>query len=484
MGRACGAALRVAGSTAVLFAGYGLFLCAYCGGPLSLAYLTAMREGWGGVLFAQFAYLAGLGIGCVLLGTLDRRWDTPRPVAGVLLCTTVSVACLVAGWGLGSLGIAAGLDLSMLAAGAATAYPLMLWCSLFLTRCRGGERSRTVALLAAAELVPIAASLTGVAFPNLSGTALVFMVAATVGSAVCQTALARRDGVAEALSGGSSRQGEGGRYRLTAYSRGIIACFGVTWGLACCIATYSNATGSPSMSVPIVVLTSAVACVAVAAVVRRFAGHEARFGGFVRFSMVATGIVLVLTPVLRELLPELFYPLCEVVFIFGEIVVVLFSIDVCAENGLRVFTVMPANQALFVASACCAAVLFGLSQVFVGGQTAWELVAVIGAVAVMGVVPVLPSRTSDAMAFTLETLPEDEGYDARIELRRSRLAAKYGLVEREEQVLEYLLQGMTRQQIAQQLNLSPWTIKDRIGAIYEKTGVHSYKELVRLVEDA
>ena len=95
--------------------------------------------------------------------------------------------------------------------------------------------------------------------------------------------------------------------------------------------------------------------------------------------MVAIGIVLVLTPVLRELLRELFYPLCEVVFIFGEIIIVLFSIDVCRENGLRISAVMPLNQALFVVAACSAAVLFWLAQTFVGGQTAWELVAVVAA---------------------------------------------------------------------------------------------------------
>ena len=63
------------------------------------------------------------------------------------------------------------------------------------------------------------------------------------------------------------------------------------------------------------------------------------------------------------------------------------------------------------------------------------------------------------------------------------MAKKYRLTAGEADVLGLLLQGMNREQIAAQMYLSPWTIKSRISAIYKKCGIHSYKELVKLVSD-
>ena len=465
----------------VLLLGYGLFLCAYCGGPLSLAYLTDVFGSWELVLLGQFVYFVGVGAGCVGVGALARRRGfSPRAVPTVLACAAATVACLVAVWAVATWApaLTALIWMLLLLVGAATAYPLMLWCGFFLSLCRRGGRSGVVFLLAASELVPIGSALCLMPVRGVAGVSVAVLAAVVVAYSLWQAALVRFDVVPVQAAEKPVEQ----RYRLTAYSRTILVCFGVTWGLACGICTYSNVTGLPGASLAGLFVAGAAACVVVACVVRRFTGESVRFGGFIRFSLAAVGIALVLTPVLRESLPELFHMLCEVVFLVGEIVLVLFTVDVCAENGLGVAAVLPRNQAVFTAAACAGGLLFWLCQVVVGGQTGWELVGVLAAVAVMVSIPLLPSRTSDAVTFTLETLPEDEGYDARVAARRTRFAARYGLAEREIEVLEYLLQGMTRQQIAQQLGLSPWTIKDRVAGIYEKTGAHSYKELLRLVD--
>ena len=119
----------------------------------------------------------------------------------------------------------------------------------------------------------------------------------------------------------------------------------------------------------------------------------------------------------------------------------------------------------------------------VGGQEAWWLAAVVSTWVVLAVIPFLPSRSSDAIVFALDKLPENEGYEANISMQRERMAKKYRLTAGEADVLGLLLQGMNREQIAAQMYLSPWTIKSRISAIYKKCGIHSYKELVKLVSD-
>ena len=119
----------------------------------------------------------------------------------------------------------------------------------------------------------------------------------------------------------------------------------------------------------------------------------------------------------------------------------------------------------------------------VGGQTAWWLTAVVSMWAVLAVIPFLPSRSSGATVFTLGTLPENEGYEANIALQRERMAKRYALSPGEAEVLERLLRGMNREQIAADMYLSPWTIKSRISAIYKKCDIHSYKELMQLASN-
>lgn len=225
---------------------------------------------------------------------------------------------------------------------------------------------------------------------------------------------------------------------------------------------------------------SVSACLAIIIVISALI-RGIHFGGFVRISVIAAGAVLALMPALRTLSPGLLYSLCEIVFVFVEIAVILFSLEICDETGLDIIEVASSNHAMFAFAACISALLFWLDQTLVGGQTAWELVAAISTIATLSLVQFLPSRMSDAAIFTLEKLPEDEGYDSRIQMRRESLVSRYQLNEREAEVLELLLRGMTREQIANELNLSPWTIKDRTGSIYKKIGVHSYKELLNLV---
>ncbi|CAM3017972.1 LuxR C-terminal-related transcriptional regulator [Prescottella defluvii] len=58
------------------------------------------------------------------------------------------------------------------------------------------------------------------------------------------------------------------------------------------------------------------------------------------------------------------------------------------------------------------------------------------------------------------------------------LAAVHGLTAREAEVLDHILAGETRVEVARQLFVSPYTVQDHLKSIYAKIGVGSRQELV------
>lgn len=60
------------------------------------------------------------------------------------------------------------------------------------------------------------------------------------------------------------------------------------------------------------------------------------------------------------------------------------------------------------------------------------------------------------------------------------LAAQYGLTERETEVLGYLARGRTNTYIAEELSISPTTVRGHIRHIYTKLDVHKRQELIDL----
>lgn len=457
--------------------GYGCFLATYTGVPMGSSVLT----GWQETLLSQFVFLAGMALGALALGSFVRRQNAAvDPLIGAVFYAVVGVLCLVAERALAgqALDPYSACALSMVF-GLASSFPLLFWYDRLLEVCRNAGRTRCIVLLAVSDLVSTVAFIAlGLLLQGLADAGFFIMIAVVVITAVCQAVL-KRFPINAKLACASPRSKES--YRLTVYSTSMLVCLGAAWGLACCMFPFIEKTGLPGISMLVALAIAVIVLAAVIILVRAFAGR--RFGALIRFSVGASGVVLAALPLLYAFAPQAFYPFGQFLFLLIEVSVAFFSINICAEKGLHASTVMPKNYALFLAAACVMAVAFWLSQVLVGGHAAFEVIALLGAGAVAAVILFLPSRESDAVAFTLDTLPENASLEDRMAERRANMVAKYGLLDREAEVLELLFRGMTRQQIADELHLSVWTIKDRVSAIYEKTGAHSYKELVSLIEE-
>jgi len=64
---------------------------------------------------------------------------------------------------------------------------------------------------------------------------------------------------------------------------------------------------------------------------------------------------------------------------------------------------------------------------------------------------------------------------------RETLQAKYALSEREIEVIELLVQGLTNQNISDRLHISVNTVKSHVKRIYKKLGVTNRLQLVNLL---
>lgn len=467
----------------LLWLGYGLFIVTYGGGPLGfVSGPIGYEPSWDSLLLVQTAFMLGTASGCLGMKLVARQGSSKRGHAsGAAAYVAATLLCWAAQPVLAAIDVQTGTavrSVLSLLVGALYAQPLLFWIGQFLGLSRACERlSFIAAFVPCYALGPIVmASASG--FGDVPYVYSLLMAVCASVSALIQVAFFR-----PSEHGARRVDGTPGGYRLTIHSVSILVCLGFSWGVAQAGSLFVFGDGwSAETAFSMLVGFGLLFVVAVAMRAGR-TQNSVRFGMFIRLSIVASGAVIVAVPLVFELAPSLFYPLCNAVMMVGEMSVIVFSIDICCEEGEPLTDVFAANYATFVGALCVSGGAFWLAHAMVGGQEAWWLIAIVSTWVVLGVIPFLPSRSSDAIAFTLDTLPENEGYEANISLKRERMAKKYGLTAGEAEVLGMLLQGMNREQIAAEMYLSPWTIKSRISAIYKKCGIHSYKELVKLVSD-
>lgn len=467
----------------LLWLGFGLFIVTYGGGPLGfVSGPVAYESPWDSILLVQTAFMLGTALGVLGMKIAVRQGSSKRAYAlGVAAYVAATLLC----WAIQPVLAAVDPQVSIavrsvlsLFVGMLYAQPLLFWIGQFLALSRTCKRLSFIAAFvpcyALGPIVMAAGSYIG----GMPYAYSLLMVVCAVASALMQVLFFRP---AEHLDCEAGKIAGG--YRLTVHSASVLVCLGFSWGVAQAGSLFVFGGGWSAETV-FSMLVGFGLLFAVAVAMR--AGRQqnsVRFGAFIRLSIVACGAVIVAVPLVFEVAPSLFYPLCNAVMMVGEMSVIVFSIDICCEEGESLADVFAANYAAFVGALCVSGSLFWLAQTMVGGQEAWWLAAVVSTWVVLAVIPFLPSRSSDAIVFALDKLPENEGYEANISMQRERMAKKYRLTAGEADVLGLLLQGMNREQIAAQMYLSPWTIKSRISAIYKKCGIHSYKKLVKLVSD-
>lgn len=86
-----------------------------------------------------------------------------------------------------------------------------------------------------------------------------------------------------------------------------------------------------------------------------------------------------------------------------------------------------------------------------------------------------------APAFAGAQPPAPDGSQADLARRCDELAWRYGLSERERDLLDLLARGLNAQQIADELTVSRNTVKTHMAHIYAKAGIHTRAELSELL---
>lgn len=471
------------GMRVALWVGFGLFLTTWSGGPLGLISGPIGREyPWYAVILAHTAFIAGTSLGCLAIKLIFRK-DPVRKIGAV------GVACYIAAAlvGLAIQPILAHLSIQAdyvarivlsLVFGALYAQPLLFWAERFLRIRKTGKRSDFIAAFTPCYLFnPLMAALLS-PFAEVHYIFSIVTLLCALSSAAIQIVLSKRRDESSPTHGENAEV-----YRLSIYSGSVLACLGFTWGTAQAAGiVILEANMSPSTTTTFFISFAILLALAFAMQLRH--PHDSmRFGSFIRISIVLCGGAAASIPLAVALSPSLLHSLCSLVIITAEMAVFAFSIDLSFKEGKPLVNVFASNFLLFASAICLASAFFLAAFTLLGGLYAWWVVSMVSVWVVLAVIPFLPSRSSDAMVFALKELPEDEGYEAKVTLMRSRMAQTYALSEGEAAVLNLLLQGKNRNQIAEEMLLSSWTIKARISSIYKKCGIHSYKELVQLASD-
>lgn len=271
-------------------------------------------------------------------------------------------------------------------------------------------------------------------------------------------------------------------YCPTGYTRSIVASLAVTWSLAFNLAPHLGFASphGPAQTI-LVPLLYAVCQVTVLLAVRKAGAETARFGLLLRWIIAIIGVGWAFMPICIEVAPFLGCTASVIVFLIESVIVAIFFIELAQEARFPLCAVFRRLALTFISAACGASLLFWLIWALLPISIAASLTAAVAIIASLMLLPVLPSRSSTAGVFTLNQLPEDETVEAKVAQSQQIIVNGYGLTPREAEILALLIQGLSRDEIAERFSISAWTVKNHTRAIYAKTQTHSIQELMTLV---
>lgn len=442
------------------------FACCFSTSPLGsigTAALLQHASGWEEVLLARVVFLACCGAASYTVG----RWTYAArglPQVGAVGAALVALYLGGSGWNLWVYGALLGAGIGGFMPG---------WIERFAAIHQRWGRMPCVVAFSCAFLCSTAFSgLVGtMATGELASSCIIGACAVGTETCFALTSLGKQPAI--------TRKGP---FRPTRYTRALIASLGVTWALAFNLAP-SLGFGSPrgGASLVVTLLTYALCQATVVIFVWKAGMAHVHFGLILRWIIAIIGIAWSFMPILVTMVPFVGCLTSVVVFLIQSVVACLFAIELARESRMPLTAVFRRLALTFVEAACVASGLFWVIHRFADPAIAASLVTAVAIIASVGILPLLPSRTSTAGVFTLELPPEDETVDARLEQARRIIVHGYGLTPREAQVFEQLVQGFNRDEIAERLSISVWTVKNHTRAIYVKTQTHSVQELMALV---
>lgn len=462
-------------SSFLLCVGYGTYLSFFPIGPVGAAYLSQVSGSWSLVMAAQACFLAFTGLAAFGMGRLGEGLQTRRPAvarAVAYVATLVGAAASYGGrWETGAL--LAGMALM----GAASAVPKVAWYRGFLAAYRVEGRTRCIGLISACFAVAAVLSLVTAPLRGDAAASLAVEAALVAVAWMVQGIWERRrsDEGENAGSVGSSDKG----YHKTPYSIAVLISFGITWTLIynCVVDIAFVQSQLGQARVGVVVCGGAFCALAALVCVKTGLFERAHFGLLVRWAVVVAGCACAAMPIMAAQMPAGSGFALAVAFVFQSVVMILFSVDLCVEQGLSMALVFPVNFGIFIVASCLTSLAYWLVVVFADAVPRYEFVAFAATVASLGILPFLPSTSSRASSFTLDKLPENESYGGRVRSNFMLLAQRYDLSDREREVACLMLDGCSRDEIATVLSLSPWTVKTYAASAYKKLGVHSLREM-------
>jgi len=432
-----------------------------------------------GTTASAVVMFAASGVACIVACLLGRNGIN-------VMRTPVLTACYATAAVLGVVMIytsSEGLGfIATLLMGAASGIPLLYWFDGYYCIYRMAGGPKCIATIAVATMLGLMAPLLLNLLRDWPWAVATVLVAGALGATLCQRRIVVLGGdmlTVNANPPKAHRKAE--KYQLSPYIAFTIASFGVMAGLARGLEFVEyGGIGGYAGAVPVVTpLLPCALTLLYAWTCRKRSGTQ--FGLLIRLSLTATSIAFVSAPLLSEVAPWLLRLLCGSVYFVQGVAMTLISVEISYERRMSTVDVMPVNYMVYVVCGCLTMVWPVLVFEKLATHAAWDVMAVIAVVATVAVIPALPATTSSASTFALKHLPENQNYEDRTAQARAGVIAKYGLSPRESEVLGLLVLGRTRVQIAQELNLSSWTVKEYVAGIYGKVGVHSAKELMVLV---
>lgn len=466
----------------LLWLGFGFFIVTYGGGPLGFVSGSANQAiNWDVMLLVTTVFMAGTALGCIIVSRFSRSEAKSQQRLSVAAYVGVTFLCLILQPVLTTADVvASAVACSLLSflVGVFYGQPLLFWVSRYYDLSLSSSRFVFLTILVCCYLFdPVIIVLAGFA-EGIPFVYSISMVLCAVMSAAVQLWLSRSDAAAESVV---SKPQIMNNYHLSVYSTMVLLCLGFSWGVAGGSSLYTFGEAIPNDL--LTALLAAFVVLLINAFVTQMLRSQSgmRFGAFIRLTLVGCGVAIATLPLLFVVMPVLLYSPCYFVMVICEISVLVFSIDLSQEGGKSLAEVYAINYAMLVGAICASSIFFWLVHMLTEGIVAWLVITMVATWVVLGAIPFLPSRSSTAAVLSLDKLPENESYETHVALQRDNMASRYGLSEGEAEVLRYLLLGMKRDEIAEKMYLSPWTIKARTSAIYKKCGIHSYKELMVLV---